>query len=330
MAAAKPSASSSSPIPKKTIQKAVAALLKWKETNSNSQSPKLLEQDEFLYLILTLKKIPPKPRVNPFKIPLPHPLFHPSSSRVCLILDDGPKSKLNKEAAEKRVKQEGVPVSTILKLSKLRADYKSFEAKRDLCDSYDLFLADKLVLPLLPKLLGKQFYKRKKIPIGLDLRLGGWKEQVESVIRSGLLFLGHGTCSVVRVARVSMPREEIVENVAAAVVGLVETVPKKWRSVRSLHLKLLESLSLPVYQFRIEGSKGGHEGGEVTVDEKEGSSINETLAQGKKKATKDARQMDIDLDEGDMDDDVDRKEFGDGEDEEVDVGNWGGGEEEEI
>ena len=32
--------------------------------------------------------------------------------------------------------------------------YESFEAKRKLCNSYDLFLADERVLPSLPKLIG--------------------------------------------------------------------------------------------------------------------------------------------------------------------------------
>mmetsp|Transcript_15100 Transcript_15100/g.61818 ORF Transcript_15100/g.61818 Transcript_15100/m.61818 type:complete len:90 (+) Transcript_15100:523-792(+) len=50
----------------------------------------------------------------------------------------------------------------VLGVSKLKARYKTFESKRQLCDSYDLFLADDRVLPLLPKLLGKQFFRSKK------------------------------------------------------------------------------------------------------------------------------------------------------------------------
>lgn len=46
----------------------------------------------------------------------------------------------------------------------------------------------------------------------------------------------------------SQERDEIVENVVAAVNGAVEIVPKKWGNVRSLHLKALESVALPIYQ----------------------------------------------------------------------------------
>jgi ribosome biogenesis protein UTP30 len=47
-------------------------------------------------------------------------------------------------------------------VSKLKARYKPFEAKRQLCASYDLFLADERVLPLLPPILGKTFFMKKK------------------------------------------------------------------------------------------------------------------------------------------------------------------------
>ncbi|GAB2286497.1 hypothetical protein Dimus_020896 [Dionaea muscipula] len=63
-----------------------------------------------------------------------------------------------------------------------------------------------------------------------------------------MLFTGAGTCSLLKVVRVSMMVEEIVENVVAAINGMVEIVPKAWTNVRSLHLKLPESLALPVYQ----------------------------------------------------------------------------------
>ena len=42
----------------------------------------------------------------------------------------------------------------VVGLSKLRTKYESHEAKRQLCNSYDLFAADERILPSLPKLLG--------------------------------------------------------------------------------------------------------------------------------------------------------------------------------
>ncbi|XLS99477.1 hypothetical protein HN51_042212 [Arachis hypogaea] len=123
------------------------------------------------------------------------------------------------------------------------------------------FFADKRVVPLMPRLLGKKFFKKKKVPVQVDLIKKNWKEQVDKACSSALLFLGTGTCCVVKVAKVSMESEQIVENMMAAIEGVVEVVPKKWANVRSLHVKLYESLALPVFQavpevkLRIEGSK---------------------------------------------------------------------------
>lgn len=114
-------------------------------------------------------------------------------------------------------------------------------------------------MPLLPRLLGKCFFKKRKIPVPVDLKKGNWKEQVERACKSAMLFMRSGTCSVVRVAKLGMERGQIVENVVAAIQGVVEVVPKNWGNVRSLHLKLLESVALPVYQtvpdlkLKIEG-----------------------------------------------------------------------------
>ena len=240
------------------------ALLKWRSSKLNTQKPQLLEHDEFVYLILTLKKIPHKgvSRINAHKIPLPYPLTNPltEAPELCLIIDDRPKSGLNKDAAKKKIQNDNIPISKIIKISKLKTDYRPFEAKRKLCDSYDMFFADKRVVPLLPKMLGKQFFKKKKIPMTVDLKHRNWKEQIDKACGSALLFLRTGTCSVLKVGRVSMSREEISKNVMAAINGIAEIVPRKWGGIRSFHLKLLDSLALPVYQavpdlkLKIDGS----------------------------------------------------------------------------
>uniref|UniRef100_A0A2P2Q789 Uncharacterized protein MANES_01G152900 n=1 Tax=Rhizophora mucronata TaxID=61149 RepID=A0A2P2Q789_RHIMU len=255
----------------KTARRAINALLKWRAEKSKTQKPQLLEEDEFVYLVLSLKKIPQKGdglrRINAHKISLPNPLINSpdDNSQLCLVIDDRPKSGLSKDAAKKKIENESIPISKIIKISKLKTDYRPFESKRKLCDSFDLFLADKRVIPVLPKLLGKQFFKKKKIPVGVDLKHQNWKEQIERVCRSALLFLGTGTCSVVKIGKVSMNREDIVKNVVAAINGIADMVPRKWDGIRSLHLKLLDSLALPLYQavpdlkLKIETSKEENE-----------------------------------------------------------------------
>ncbi|KAH7682907.1 ribosome biogenesis protein UTP30 protein [Dioscorea alata] len=228
--------------------RAVDALLKWMRSQAKQRKAQLLEHDDLLYLVLTLKKIPPKGRINAYRIPLPHHLYDLSSTSACLIVDDRPKSPLSAAAALDVVRSLALPVSEVIPLSKLRSDYHPYEARRRLCDSYDLFFADRRVIPLLPRLIGKHFFKKKKIPLPLELSRKSWPEQLRQCLGSTLLYLRSGTCSGLKVGRVSQDRDQIVDNVLAAIDGAVQLVPKKWSNVRSLHLKSVESVALPIYQ----------------------------------------------------------------------------------
>ena len=58
----------------------------------------------------------------------------------------------------------------VIVVSKLKKKYVPFEAKRELCSAYDIFVADQRVLPMLPPLLGKTFFKKKKLPVSIDLQ----------------------------------------------------------------------------------------------------------------------------------------------------------------
>ncbi|KAG2325515.1 hypothetical protein Bca52824_008243 [Brassica carinata] len=314
----------------KTVDGAVTALLKWRAEKSKTEKPQLLEQDEFIYLIVTLKKIPQTNRTKPHRIPLPHPLItteeeEDSSSppELCLIIDDRAKSGLTKEDARRKIESDGVPITKILRLSKLRTDYKAFESKRKLCDSYEMFFADRRVIPLLPRLIGKKFFSSKKLPVGVDLKHRNWKEQVERGCGSAMLFVRTGTCSVVKVGKLSMGREEIVENVMETLSGVVEVLPNKWKYVRSLHLKLSESVALPVYQsvpdlkLKIDAFGGGKS---VVVEEEEKSDVVKVKEKKNKKKGRihEVRYMDSNVSEV-----LDEDEIGD-----VEVSVESGGDEE--
>ncbi|EOA23318.1 hypothetical protein CARUB_v10019195mg [Capsella rubella] len=243
-------ASQTSRVSPKTVGSAVEGLVKWRAEKSKTEKAQLLEQEEFVYLVVTLKKIPQTSRTNAHRIPLPHPLINPSedSPELCLIIDDRLKSGLTKADAMKKIKSEDIPITKLLKLSKLKSDYKAFEAKRKLCDSYDMFFADRRILHLLPRLIGKKFFARKKIPVAIDLKHKNWKEQIEKACGSAMFFMRTGTCSVIKVGKLSMKSSEIAENVMQTLNGVVELLPNKWKYIRSLHLKLSESLPLPIYQ----------------------------------------------------------------------------------
>ena len=58
---ATPTSTTAERVSRKTVEQAVSALLKRRNSNNINEKPKLFdEDDEFIYLVLTLRKIPPK------------------------------------------------------------------------------------------------------------------------------------------------------------------------------------------------------------------------------------------------------------------------------
>ncbi|CAN1143551.1 hypothetical protein LINPERPRIM_LOCUS26569 [Linum perenne] len=93
-----------------------------------------------------------------------------------------------------------------------------------------------------------------------------------------------------------MQKDEILENVMATINGVIEKiVPKKWGGVRSLHLKLLDSLALPLYEtvpdlkLKIESQKVEVE----EEEEKEKENVEYLKAAGTKKMKKKGRISEI-------------------------------------
>ncbi|XP_037473428.1 ribosomal L1 domain-containing protein 1-like [Triticum dicoccoides] len=238
-------------VPRATAASAVASLTKWMRERAAEAPPNLLadERDDLVVLQLSLRRVPPRPTTKPHLLPLPHPVVAHSAASVCVISDDRAGSGSPAAAAIlDAARSLKLPVSEVVPFSALRTDYRPYESRRRFAASYDLFLADRALLPMLPRLLGKAFYSTKKAPIAVDFTRAGWPEQVRKVLSSTFLYLRTGTCSGVKVGRLDMEEEEIVDNVMAAVEAAVEKVPKKWENVRAMHLKAVDSVALPIYQ----------------------------------------------------------------------------------
>lgn len=229
------------------VQKAVTALLKYVDSQKQG-SKDLLEDEEYLYLNIALKKTPQPPKnPSPIFLQLPHPIYDAENAEVCLFVKDH-KGEGHK-AAKLRVKQEKIAgVAKVIGISKLKGKFEPFEAKRKLCNSYDLFVADDRVVPSLPKLIGKSFFKKKKVPIPVNLQAKDWSAQIQKALSGTYLNKNGGNCLSIRVARSSMTPEDCTENIIAVVLAAMEHTPKKWLNVQALHLKSVNSVALPMYQ----------------------------------------------------------------------------------
>jgi ribosome biogenesis protein UTP30 len=238
----------------KVITKAVTSLKRYLQAQDNDEL--LGDDDEFLYLMLSLKKSHPLHRKDkPIRIPLPHPIYHFKDSEICLFVKDD-KSGAGHKAAKKRLANfaDKAGISKVIGTSKLRAKYESYESKRNLCRQFDLFLADDRVLPSLPKLIGKSFFRRKKQPIPIDMRATDLPAQFDKAQQCTTLILSGGSCLSIKFARASFAVDAAVSNVEATLAGAVQHVPKGWDNIQAVFIKSTDSVALPVFQCLPEKS----------------------------------------------------------------------------
>jgi hypothetical protein len=57
----------------------------------------------------------------------------------------------------------------VIGYSKLRKNYHQYQEKRELCRSYAAFFADDRIVPMLPAVLGKVFFEKKKQPLPVNV-----------------------------------------------------------------------------------------------------------------------------------------------------------------
>ncbi|XP_068673908.1 ribosomal L1 domain-containing protein 1-like isoform X1 [Montipora foliosa] len=222
----------------KQVKLAIPALLKYVDTKKGKQLNLLNEHDN-IQLIIALKKIPSRDK-KPRKIPLPHSL-HSDSTEVCLI------TKEESSVVKEMLKAKDVTVNKVISLKKLRKKYNMFEARRQLCSLYDIFICDERIYHLLPRALGKTFMSKKKLPVPVDLKKTNLKKEIAKVLQCSLLSFGFGPCSSIKVAHTGQTAEQAVENVIGAVAEIAKIVPRGWKNIKSLNLKTTDSISLPIY-----------------------------------------------------------------------------------
>ena len=158
---------------------------------------------------------------------IPHPLYQFEGAEVCLFVKDH-EGEGQREAKRIVAAAAGCGVTKVIGVSKLRAKYKQFEARRRLCAAFDLFLADDRILPMLPKLLGSKFFKKKKQPIPVDLSGAEWGARLRRATAATYFVRGGGTTLGVRVGRTDQSEEQVSANLLAAVRGVAAALPKKW------------------------------------------------------------------------------------------------------
>lgn len=226
------------------VQRAVDALLNHSQRSKKSTGKvPLLEDADPINVLIGMKAIPAtNGRTKPYLITLEHPMMDPEETEVCLIVKD-PQREFKDKIEAMGIKS----VKKVIGVSKLRAKFKQYEAKRQLCASYDLFLADDRVLPMLPHLLGKVFFQKKKQPLPVKLTQSNWDGQLKTIFNATPFYLAEGLCSTVKVGHTGMDRAHIASNIVSALDKVAGLLPKKWQGIQAIHIKTHDSIALPIY-----------------------------------------------------------------------------------
>ncbi|CAI5733646.1 unnamed protein product [Peronospora destructor] len=231
------------PLDEAQVRRAVLALHTFvaKKNEERTKAP-LVEDIQYLSCILTRKLVPAKTSLKPIPITLPHALYD-ESAEICLFVKDDDKKRI-KEALEKDPVQ---GVTKVMTVKKLRKNFSRFEDKRALAAAYDMFLADDRVLPYLKGPLGTTFFTKKKTPVAVRVSRQNVATSVRLASRRTAFHVRAGVCNNVKVARLDMTPEQIVDNIMVAVNSCASLIPKGWNGVQSISIKTNNSVALPVY-----------------------------------------------------------------------------------
>ncbi|CAH0476155.1 unnamed protein product [Peronospora belbahrii] len=231
------------PLDEAQVRRAVLALETFvaKKREERSKTP-LVEDVEYVSCILTRKLVPTKTSFKPIPITLPHALYD-ESAEICLFVKDEDKKRI-KEALEKDPVQ---GLTKIMTVKKLRKNFSRFEDKRALAAAYDMFLADDRVLPYLKGPLGTKFFTKKKTPVAVRVSRKNVAASVRLAARRTAFHVSAGVCNNIKVARLDMTPEQIVDNIMVATNQCATLVPKGWNGVQSISIKTSDSVALPVY-----------------------------------------------------------------------------------
>ncbi|QRW20158.1 ribosomal protein L1p/L10e family [Rhizoctonia solani] len=251
----------------KQAKLAIDALLKYNEKRQaeKEESELLGAREEVVWLNVGVKKAYPEKKLKPFSIPLARPIIDPRTTSICLITKD-PQREYKDLLAAQNVKF----VSRVVGVTKLKGKFKPFEARRQLMKDHGIFLVDERVVPMMPKLLGKIFFKAKKQPIPVNLQKKDVKSELERAVSSTYMHQNQGTCTAIKIAPTTFTSSQVLENLTTALPEIVKRIQGGWENVQSLHIKTSGSVSLPIWSLERARRGGERRGREPAPVVKEG------------------------------------------------------------
>ena len=192
------------------------------EAKSKSQKRNFVQSIE---LIINLKDIDPKNPENRIQeiIELPH--SPGKENKVCVIASGEMALKAKKAGADLVIERR--------ELEALAGDKKRSE---ELARTYDFFIAEAPLMPLVGKVLGATLGPRGKMPAPVP-PTADMKEQIAKYRKTVLVRMRGQPVLQCRLGTEKMSNEEIAENVQATMRRIAGKLKRGLQNVKSIYLK---------------------------------------------------------------------------------------------
>ncbi|KAK9296935.1 hypothetical protein QLX08_009195 [Tetragonisca angustula] len=210
------------------------------------------DENQPIFMQVTCIRVPKTPK-RCMRILLPHSIVS-SSDEVALFVGDLQKGR--RKDYEATVEHYAdllrncncTKIKTIIPMNQVKTEYDQYELKRKLVGSYDHFLVDGKIAGHLSHLLGKEFYKKRKLPTSIRMHSKDLKHEIDYALRKTAMQIHScGDTHIVQIGHTSMERKQILENILATCSYLSKNYPGGWANIRSIRIKTSSSLSLPIY-----------------------------------------------------------------------------------
>lgn len=234
----------------KKCQRALKALKKHLEKPSQEEKPLFeptAEDSEPIYLVVQGRRYFAEKRASkPRLVSLPNSIWADHKPSICIFTRD-PQRRYKDELHE--------IVDRVVGVSKLKGKFKPYEARRLLRSSYELYACEDDVYPMLPKLLGKVFYKSPAsvpVPIRLknkeepsEISREKAEKSISHLLDSTVVIFPASTLMHIRIGSTALSAKQLAENAKSVEKWLLEKLPEN--TLRSLSVRSPQSPSLPIW-----------------------------------------------------------------------------------
>jgi len=238
----------------KTIKVCLSALQKIMEAAKRKE---LWDEGEKLFAQITMHRIPSFPQEQNIRTmaPLIHSMWSESSTKCLIVKDLDSKQEDTIDMTEELLKEHEVKgITKIIPFDQLKKEYKGHELKRILSKEYDVFLADSRISRLAISHLGKEFFKRRKVPLCVNMEkdeksTSNLRIQIEKLSKSTqVIMTSRGANINIPFAHSLMSEEDQFDNLKSLVSQLNETIPRGFKNTKVISLQGTGTKSIPLYR----------------------------------------------------------------------------------